>query len=292
MSSTMLDLLRPSELTERTERDTDSHWNKRSQSALEDFKEIRRVQKKRIERRRRSRILDKMMNLYRLTMELIGKNIQPDVKLEKVDILGTCYTVFEYVAAMINQQPELQEKLRRSTKNLRTHLRALSDQKRRRNIRTGPYSCRGNDSWVPRFSWSDVPGENSAFSFVPGVSGTHPSAFGRHTMHSTPIIQSVREGQPIAKHERLDLSVCNNLSTPIHQHSFNQLQPVGIPDITYLPRLSINRRGLSRSRSPSSSQLDSGIDVITLHRPFSHCKGAHRPSDCYSHSAVWRPYLD
>ncbi|KAF6778008.1 hypothetical protein AHF37_02453 [Paragonimus kellicotti] len=63
------------ELVGRTNQDTDHHRNKRSKSTSEEFREIRRIQKKKVERRRRSSILDKMMNLYRLTMDLIGRDV-------------------------------------------------------------------------------------------------------------------------------------------------------------------------------------------------------------------------
>ncbi|KAF5404969.1 hypothetical protein PHET_01424 [Paragonimus heterotremus] len=233
-----------------------------------------------------------MMNLYRLTMDLIGKDIRPNVKLEKVDVLGTCYNVFEYIAAMISQQPELQAKLRRSTKKLRMQLRALSDQKRRSNVRKGSDMCKVNENRVAQFSWSDFPNGNSAFFPVPGASGTHPAAFGRLTTHSTPLIQGMYGGRPISKHESFDFNVCNNPPTPIHQHSISRLQPMCVHDVACLPCLSIDHRGFSRSHSPLTFQLDSGIDTITVHRSISCYESAHGPSDCYSHPTIWRPYLD
>ncbi|CAH8478742.1 unnamed protein product [Heterobilharzia americana] len=74
--------------------------------------QTRRIKKQNIERSRRACIATKMTELHRLAMSLIGLDVSDQRKTEKVDILGICYEVFENVSILLNERPELKEKLK------------------------------------------------------------------------------------------------------------------------------------------------------------------------------------
>ncbi|KAH8851974.1 STARP-like antigen [Schistosoma japonicum] len=74
--------------------------------------QTRRVQKKNIERIRRACIANKMSELHNLAMNMIGLNKSEQLKTEKVDILGMCYEVLKNVTILLNENPEMKEKLK------------------------------------------------------------------------------------------------------------------------------------------------------------------------------------
>ncbi|KAA3675269.1 uncharacterized protein DEA37_0009856 [Paragonimus westermani] len=65
-----------------------------------------------MERRRRASISDKMNALHSLAMDIIGLDPRAQQKVEKADILNTCYKVFEGIAKIARDEPEIQARLR------------------------------------------------------------------------------------------------------------------------------------------------------------------------------------
>ncbi|KAH8851973.1 hypothetical protein EWB00_004257 [Schistosoma japonicum] len=75
--------------------------------------QTRRLKKQNLERRRRECISDKMNALHNLALNLIGKNPTQLHKIEKTDILNICQCVFENVVAIVNEQPDIRERVHR-----------------------------------------------------------------------------------------------------------------------------------------------------------------------------------
>ncbi|CAH8445722.1 unnamed protein product [Schistosoma turkestanicum] len=78
---------------------------------LEYRDQTRRLKKQNLERRRRACISDKMNALHNLAMNLIGKDPTQYHKIEKTDILNICHNVFEKVVAIVNEQPDILERV-------------------------------------------------------------------------------------------------------------------------------------------------------------------------------------
>ncbi|KAK4474065.1 hypothetical protein MN116_003375 [Schistosoma mekongi] len=75
--------------------------------------QTRRLKKQNLERRRRECISDKMNALHNLALNLIGKDPTQLHKIEKTDILNICHCVFENVVAIVNEQPDIRERVHR-----------------------------------------------------------------------------------------------------------------------------------------------------------------------------------
>ncbi|CAH8462401.1 unnamed protein product [Schistosoma intercalatum] len=73
--------------------------------------QTRRLKKQNLERRRRACISDKMNALHNLAMNLIGKDPTEYHKIEKTDILNVCHSVFKNVVAIVNEQPDILERV-------------------------------------------------------------------------------------------------------------------------------------------------------------------------------------
>ncbi|GAA48546.1 hypothetical protein CLF_101736 [Clonorchis sinensis] len=78
---------------------------RRSVIPLEQRQQSRRLKKQNLERRRRACISVKLNALYTLAMQLIGEDPKKYQKLEKVDILGICCTVFEGMTRIVKEHP-------------------------------------------------------------------------------------------------------------------------------------------------------------------------------------------
>ncbi|CAI2724474.1 unnamed protein product [Schistosoma spindalis] len=78
---------------------------------LEYRDQTRRLKKQNLERRRRACISDKMNALHNLAMNLIGKDPTEYHKVEKTDILNVCHSVFKNVVAIVNEQPDILERV-------------------------------------------------------------------------------------------------------------------------------------------------------------------------------------
>ncbi|KAK4474072.1 hypothetical protein MN116_003381 [Schistosoma mekongi] len=84
---------------------------RRSTIPLEIREEVRRIKKRHTERQRRACISDKMNALHNLAMKLIGEDPSKHPKMEKNDVLGICYTIFEGIAKILKDRPELLSRL-------------------------------------------------------------------------------------------------------------------------------------------------------------------------------------
>ncbi|CAH8487857.1 unnamed protein product [Heterobilharzia americana] len=73
--------------------------------------QTRKLKKQNLERRRRACISDKMNALHNLAMDLIGEDPTQYQKIEKTDILNICHSVFENVVAIVNEQPDIRERV-------------------------------------------------------------------------------------------------------------------------------------------------------------------------------------
>ncbi|CAH8487789.1 unnamed protein product [Heterobilharzia americana] len=88
-----------------------SRRGRRSTVPLEIRDQVRRLKKQHTERQRRACISDKMNALHNLAMKLIGEVPVKHSKMEKTDILGICYTIFEGIARILKDRPELLNRL-------------------------------------------------------------------------------------------------------------------------------------------------------------------------------------
>ncbi|CAH8445564.1 unnamed protein product [Schistosoma turkestanicum] len=88
-----------------------SRRGRRSTIPPEIREEVRRLKKRNTERQRRACISDKMNALHSLAMKLIGEDPSKHSKMEKNDILGICYTIFEGIAKILKDRPELLSRL-------------------------------------------------------------------------------------------------------------------------------------------------------------------------------------
>ncbi|KAH8851987.1 hypothetical protein EWB00_004251 [Schistosoma japonicum] len=88
---------------------------RRSTIPLEIREEVRRLKKRHTERQRRACISDKMNALHNLAMKLIGEDPSNHPKMEKNDVLGICYTIFEGIAKILKDRPELLSRLHNLT---------------------------------------------------------------------------------------------------------------------------------------------------------------------------------
>ncbi|GAA29616.2 hypothetical protein CLF_101734 [Clonorchis sinensis] len=84
---------------------------RRSTIPPEQREKTRRLKKQDMERRRRACISDKMNALHNLAMNIMGLDAQQQQKQEKADILNTCYKVFEAIAQIVHEEPELQTRI-------------------------------------------------------------------------------------------------------------------------------------------------------------------------------------
>ncbi|CAH8460674.1 unnamed protein product [Schistosoma mattheei] len=92
-----------------------SRRGRRSTIPMEIRDEVRRLKKRNTERQRRACISDKMNALHNLAMKLIGEDPSKHSKMEKNDILGICYTIFEGIAKILKDRPELLSRLHKLT---------------------------------------------------------------------------------------------------------------------------------------------------------------------------------
>ncbi|CAH8478660.1 unnamed protein product [Heterobilharzia americana] len=92
---------------------TPSRRGRRSNVPPEIREQTRRLKKQNMERKRRACISDKMNALHNLAMNLIGIDAEERHKVEKADILNLCHSVFQGIANIIKDEPELQNRLRK-----------------------------------------------------------------------------------------------------------------------------------------------------------------------------------
>ncbi|GAA57724.1 hypothetical protein CLF_113125 [Clonorchis sinensis] len=80
---------------------------------------MRRLRKKNVERRRRASIADRMMDIYRLAMEIFNNKVPTCAKMDRTEILDHCCNTFEYVALVLKERPDIKLKLKKMCETLR-----------------------------------------------------------------------------------------------------------------------------------------------------------------------------
>ncbi|VDP97350.1 unnamed protein product [Trichobilharzia regenti] len=90
-----------------------SRRGRRSNVPPEIREQTRRLKKQNMERRRRACISDKMNALHNLAMNLIGIDPEKCGKVEKADILNLCHAVFQGIANISKDEPELRSRLQK-----------------------------------------------------------------------------------------------------------------------------------------------------------------------------------
>ncbi|CAI2724484.1 unnamed protein product [Schistosoma spindalis] len=115
-----------------------SRRGRRSTIPLEIRDEVRRLKKRNTERQRRACISDKMNALHNLAMKLIGEDPSKHSKMEKNDILGICYMIFEGIAKILKDRPELLSRLHKltSTSQETNNISSISSSSNSMNIKS------------------------------------------------------------------------------------------------------------------------------------------------------------
>ncbi|CDI97377.1 Basic helix loop helix dimerisation region bHLH [Echinococcus multilocularis] len=85
-----------------------SHIN--SQQAIE----LRRVKKQKVERARRARISDKMVELHALALSMAGQEAESSVRMEKAEMLNFCCEVLSGLHKLLEENPEVKTPLQTS----------------------------------------------------------------------------------------------------------------------------------------------------------------------------------
>ncbi|KAH9284451.1 hypothetical protein ECG_02231 [Echinococcus granulosus] len=85
-----------------------SHTN--SQQAIE----LRRVKKQKVERARRARISDKMVELHGLALSMVGQEAESSVRMEKAEMLNFCCEVLSGLRKLLEENPEVKARLQAS----------------------------------------------------------------------------------------------------------------------------------------------------------------------------------
>ncbi|CAH8831862.1 unnamed protein product [Trichobilharzia szidati] len=90
-----------------------SRRGRRSNVPPEIREQTRRLKKQNMERRRRACISDKMNALHNLAMNIVGIDPEKCGKVEKADILNLCHAVFQGIANISKDEPELRSRLQK-----------------------------------------------------------------------------------------------------------------------------------------------------------------------------------
>ncbi|CAH8473094.1 unnamed protein product [Heterobilharzia americana] len=214
---------------------TPSRRGRRSSIPPEIREQTRRLKKQNMERKRRARISDKMNALHNLAMNLIGVDPVESYKVEKADILNLCYSVFERVANIAKDKPELQVRL----KKLRHSL----------NEATSSSSITSNTTGIPSSSFSS-----------PSTSKVKMNELTKSiekTTHNSMFLNMKYPGQ----HLNLTTTTCPSNTPPVSSISFN-VPPCTNPQQTFdeadkenkIPKLII-RHSLSSNKKYATTNV-------------------------------------
>ncbi|TGZ59208.1 hypothetical protein CRM22_009208 [Opisthorchis felineus] len=88
-------------------------------TSVEECMRMRRLRKKNVERRRRASIADRMMDIYRLAMEIFDNKVPTSAKMDRTELLDHCCNTFEYVALVFKERPDIKLKLKKMCETLR-----------------------------------------------------------------------------------------------------------------------------------------------------------------------------
>ncbi|VDQ00971.1 unnamed protein product [Trichobilharzia regenti] len=253
--------------------------------------QTRRIKKQNIERSRRACIANQMTELHKLAMNLIGLEISEQIKIEKVDILRICYEVFGNVGILLNERPDLKEKLRQmchsvQTKSLSKH-QEVTDSNNNDNYtpanlytmdtsimqtQSSPimYNNNNNNNNKENYNPNDsnilIPSELSAFTPIRRIKDEQNFEY-----HSTPI-QLPSLTTDSGYFDTLYSSLSTPLRTTENTHSTHlQINSYTYPHQTY------------KQEDTSLIALQPKENILTYER------SSITSSDSKD---VWRPYLD
>ncbi|CAH8473438.1 unnamed protein product [Schistosoma rodhaini] len=247
--------------------------------------QTRRIKKQNIERSRRACIANKMSELHKLAMNLIGLNISEQQKTEKVDILGMCYEVFKNVAVLLNENPELKEKLKQMCNEIR--LKSFNKQHDTSNndttvnksngsiIHSNTHqssSCWNKENYNPTSQHLLIPSELSAFTPIRKITDTTLHDFNQFNYQSTPI------PLPFIKNDSGYYEMNHSSSLLIHKN------PIHLK-ATHMSNEYIYTTQSSYSQTNSIiSKLQSKENILE--------NEIHTNLDTTKDNIMWRPYLD
>ncbi|VDP92911.1 unnamed protein product [Echinostoma caproni] len=247
----------------------------------EQREQLRRLKKQDMERRRRACISDKMNALHIMAMRVIG--VEPTVqhKLEKADILGTCYAVLEGIAKLADDDSALRSRLH----SLRSR---IQENYVSRNISSPDDTTRSStlseDPLLPDDLQMDKENQTTAHVYA-------AHCHSQNTMTPTDLRWSSLTSTPLASIPPGTGSVKQTLSESSHSDSGFHSSP----DTSTLPRIT-NRPfrspltplsiGSQHKNTPNydncGTQSVHNMSAFTPIRPKQQTASAH----------VWRPYLD
>ncbi|KAK4474066.1 hypothetical protein MN116_003376 [Schistosoma mekongi] len=252
----------------------------RKSTILPELREqTRRIQKQNIERSRRACIANKMSELHKLAMNMIGLNISEQPKTEKVDILGMCYEVFKNVSILLNENPELKEKLKQMCSEV--GIKSTNKQKDIsvidiKSVKLNTDSC--NQQSPPSLNKENhnptcqnflIPSDLSAFTPIRKMDYTSLQNTNLLEYHSTPKQFSFLTNDS-------GFYEMQSLNSLFHVNPINLQITKTFNDYTYLPQSNFQSNSII-----SPSQLKENIqesEKITVH-------GANNDK------IMWRPYL-
>ncbi|CAH8462426.1 unnamed protein product [Schistosoma guineensis] len=250
--------------------------------------QTRRIKKQNIERSRRACIANKMSELHKLAMNLIELNISEQQKTEKVDILGMCYEVFKNVAVLLNENPELKEKLKQMCHEVRSKFfnkqHDISNNHYDITVNKSNQSITHSTIHQSPSSWNKenynltnqsllIPSELSAFTPISKIKDTNLHNFTQLNYQSTPI------QLPFIINDSGYFEMNHSSPSFIHTNPIH-LRTVHMSDeCIYTPQSS------SLQMNSIISKLQSKENILVNETHTNH-------HETTKENIMWRPYLD
>ncbi|CAH8831859.1 unnamed protein product [Trichobilharzia szidati] len=246
--------------------------------------QTRRIKKQNIERSRRACIANQMTELHKLAMNLIGLEISEQTKIEKVDILRICYEVFGNVGILLNERPDLKEKLKQmchsvQTKSLSKHQEVKDNNSENstpsnlytmdtstRNTQSSPIMYNNKENYNPIDNNILIPSELSAFTPIRRIKDEQNFEY-----HSTPI------QLPSLTADSGYFDIYSSLSTT----------PLRTTENIHSTNLQINSYTY-----PHQTYKQDDTSVIALQSKENILKYEKSSTTSSDSKDVWRPYLD
>ncbi|XP_018644867.1 hypothetical protein Smp_132790 [Schistosoma mansoni] len=217
--------------------------------------QTRRIKKQNIERSRRACIANKMSELHKLAMNLIGINISEQQKTEKVDILGMCYEVFKNVAVLLNENPV--NKSNGSIIHSNTHQSPSSWNK---------------ENYNPTSQNLLIPSELSAFTPIRKIKDTTLHDFNQFNYQSTPI------PLPFIQNDSGYYEMNHSSSLLIHKNPVHLRATYMSNEYIYTPQSSCSQT------NSIISKLQTKENILE--------NEIHTNHETTKENIMWRPYLD
>ncbi|CAL8107526.1 unnamed protein product [Calicophoron daubneyi] len=265
---------------------------RRSAIPIEQREQCRRLKKQNMERRRRACISDKMNALHNLAMNIIGMDPNTNPKVEKADILRTCYSVLEGVTKIAKEEPELRSRLYQ----LRSKIIESASS-------TKPVT---EDTWASESEKENVPVMTPSSSTYSSSQKLPIKLLRRQGVwQSTPVshhpLKSIQNSTDLP-----DSGIQTTFDTSIsHKPDMSPPTSMRLTNISVLTSPSANIGAASQSSRSAYSELQvmdfripekrRSIPPTRFTTPDSHAPAnAEASMDSYSSQqpSVWRPYLD